>query len=304
MVKRENFLEPETRWNFEVTVERKRLWRRLLNMLEVVAEICERHGIPYFLDGGSTLGAARHQGIIPWDDDIDVVLLRPDYNRLEQVLKKELPSRYFLQTSATDPQYTITHMKVRDSEASALLMCHVKAHRVYNMGVFLDIFALDGVPENPQAQARQLRHMHWMKAVHELSLRKNTGSLKSRLASSLCRSALKLFGHDRFYRWREAISSKYPAEQSETLVSGFGEFGYKYLRKREWFKDVRKMPFEYLTCNVPIGLDAYLLNMFGDWKKPVMGSGNHGETVFDMNKGYKTKLIEEYGYSASDFGEV
>ena len=119
---RESFLNPETRDGFLVEAGRKAVWKVLLDILETLIGICDRHGLQYSLIGGSLLGAMRHKGIIPWDDDIDIAMPRPDYEKLQQILPKELPPHLFMQTSATDFEYDITHVKIRDSRTTALEM--------------------------------------------------------------------------------------------------------------------------------------------------------------------------------------
>ena len=82
--------------------ELRRLQLRMLDMLVVVDEICRRHDIPYWIEGGTLLGAVRHEGFIPWDDDLDIALMKKDYVRLLKCLKEELPAQYRLQTHETD----------------------------------------------------------------------------------------------------------------------------------------------------------------------------------------------------------
>ena len=88
---REDFFEKEILCDFEVSELMKRAWAAELEILQLVTTLCDRHGIRYFADGGTLLGVIRHQGFIPWDDDIDICLKREDYNRLVPVLLEELP---------------------------------------------------------------------------------------------------------------------------------------------------------------------------------------------------------------------
>ena len=297
---RKTFLRSETRAGFLVDEERKRLWLCLLDMLECVAAICDKHGLTYYLGGGTLLGAIRHGGIIPWDDDIDIHLMREDYDRLQELLPNELPGHYFMQNSATDPEYTITHVKIRDARYSAIPMYHVREHAVYNMGAFLDIFPLDGKAPTEKERNRQLRDLKWLKAFHKFAVMRMPRNITQRLVAAFCSAVYRAVGASRFYRWRERVTARYGTDR-ETLVLAIAEFGFRDWKNRVWLERTKKVPFEYLTCTVPAQADETLTAEFGDWHQFVKGTGWHGEMVFDMNRDYKTKLIEEFGYTADDF---
>lgn len=120
------------------------LRRQQLVMLEMVTEldrICRKHSIPYFLYGGTLLGAIRHNGFIPWDDDLDVGLMRKDYLRLMKVLPDELPPHIALQTNETDKNYFYFFAKLRDKRS---FLDEGNYDRVFKeRGIFIDIFPFD-----------------------------------------------------------------------------------------------------------------------------------------------------------------
>ena len=144
MVQEETMFNPEElkkRFNPEGSLIR----RHQLKMLEMVKEldrICKKHNIPYFLYGGTLLGAIRHNGFIPWDDDLDVGLLRKDYVKLMKVLPQELPKHIALQTNETDKNYFYFFAKLRDKRS---LLDEGNAYERYfkERGVFVDIFPFD-----------------------------------------------------------------------------------------------------------------------------------------------------------------
>ena len=117
----------------------------MLEVLEVIDGICQRHNIPYWLSGGSMLGAVRHQGFIPWDDDLDIEMLRPDFERLMRILPNELPEHLALQWHTTDPNYFFQFAKVRDRRSQ--LFERNGYDRVWKEhGIWVDIFPLERVP--------------------------------------------------------------------------------------------------------------------------------------------------------------
>ncbi len=124
------------------------LWQmqeRMLELLMVVDSICRKHNIPYWLSGGSMLGAVRHQGFIPWDDDLDIEMLRPDFERLMKILPHELPETMALQWHDTDPNYFFQFAKVRDHR-SRLFERNGYDKIWKEHGVWIDIFPLERVP--------------------------------------------------------------------------------------------------------------------------------------------------------------
>lgn len=113
----------------------------MLEMLKVLDQICRKHDIPYFLYGGTLLGAFRHKGFIPWDDDLDVAMMRKDYMRLLQVLPTELPDNIVLQTNDTDRNYFLFVAKLRDKHS---FLDEGSFDKVFKeRGIFIDIFPLD-----------------------------------------------------------------------------------------------------------------------------------------------------------------
>ena len=133
----------KARFNPEGSQLRKQQ-ERMLAMVMELDRICRKHDIPYFLYGGTLLGAVRHNGFIPWDDDLDVGLLRKDYLRLMKVLPTELPEHIALQTNDTDPNYFFFFAKLRDRRS--LLEEESPYDQVFReRGVYIDIFPFDKI---------------------------------------------------------------------------------------------------------------------------------------------------------------
>lgn len=125
----------------------RRLQLIQLEMLVEVDCICRKCGIQYNIIAGTLLGAVRHQGYIPWDDDADIALLRPEYERFRRACKKELDhSRFYFQDHRNTPGYRWGYGKLRRKET--LFLREHQEHMPYAQGVFIDIFPLDGVPDN------------------------------------------------------------------------------------------------------------------------------------------------------------
>lgn len=119
--------------------ELRKLQLRMLDILIVVTNICDKHNLPYWISGGTLLGAKRHGGFIPWDDDIDIELLRKDYKKLLKILAKELPSHLYLQTPK-EKSYRLRFSKVRDKN-STISSEEENMARYEHKGIFIDIFS-------------------------------------------------------------------------------------------------------------------------------------------------------------------
>jgi len=114
------FLKEETLCDFLVTEERKKLWMISLDMLLEFDRICKQHNIKYYLMGGTLLGAIRHKGFVPWDDDTDVMMLREDYEKFKK-LEHEFQQPYFLQTPQNDPGNLYSTIRIRNSNTTMLV---------------------------------------------------------------------------------------------------------------------------------------------------------------------------------------
>ena len=119
-----------------------------LDILQHFIEACEKLNVQYFLVCGSALGAKRHGGFIPWDDDMDVGMYREDYNKFMEQAPAILPEGYFLQNYKTDPAYSNVFAKLRNSNTTYIEK--TAAELKINHGIYIDIFPLDGYPEDTE----------------------------------------------------------------------------------------------------------------------------------------------------------
>ena len=134
------FLEKEIRSGFVVESEKKKIWAIEIDLLLKFSEVCRRHNLHWFLMFGSLLGAVRHQGFIPWDDDLDVAMPRSDYEKFLS-LNSEFTFPYFLQTPYTDEGYFYSFAKIRNSNTSMIAAKFI--NQGHNQGIAIDVFPLD-----------------------------------------------------------------------------------------------------------------------------------------------------------------
>jgi len=128
---------------------------KMLVMLKTVDAICKKHQLDYWLEGGTLLGAVRHQGFIPWDDDLDISMPRASFNKFIQVAADEFPDNLLLQTPQTDPGYfnLSVPLKIRDKN-SLFIELHEQGSEPYHHGIFLDVFVYDAIPSDLKKRKR------------------------------------------------------------------------------------------------------------------------------------------------------
>lgn len=147
----ESFFLEEERCDYVVKPEMKQLWAVLLDLMVQFDKVCKKNGVKYFLDSGTLLGAVRHKEFIPWDNDVDVIMFRSEYDKLCKVAPTEFSAPYFWQTNETDPGSLRRHAQLRNSLTTCLL-CNEMENGVpeygYNQGAFLNVFILDEIPDN------------------------------------------------------------------------------------------------------------------------------------------------------------
>ena len=180
------FYKEEVRCGYTVNEKTKRVWAVQLEMLDEVERICKANGLKYFADSGTLIGAIRHEGYIPWDDDIDLVMLREDYDKFVQIAPKWLKEDLVLQTVYTEKNYLRGHAQIRNSKTCG---CNEEDKKAgYNCGIFIDIFPLDGMPktekerkswETKEAFSPVLGEMdkqigRFIKALDDMGLSENT----------------------------------------------------------------------------------------------------------------------------------
>ena len=145
-----NFFQDEERCGFKISSDMKKVWAVELDLLSEFQRICKKHGLVYYADGGTMLGAVRHNGFIPWDDDIDLMMMRDQYEELIAIAPHEFKYPYFFQTEYTDPSSLRGHAQLRNSQTTGILRSETKGIHSFNQGIFIDIFPLDAVPDNEE----------------------------------------------------------------------------------------------------------------------------------------------------------
>ena len=289
------FLNPERRCGYEVTAEMKKVWAVELDLLYEFQRVADKYGIKYIANGGTMLGAVRHGGFIPWDDDIDIMMMREEYEKLCKIAPKEFKYPYFFQTEYTDPGFLRCHAQLRNSETTAILANELNGHFKFNQGIFIDIFPLDAVPDDERewnyeckkAQKTYERMCTFANISSQFIPNKSKSNywLKYML-HSMGSPIWKILAHTYFMKY-EKECKKYNHLMTKKL--SIFCWGYKYKkfhRDRVDHLETIMMNFEFLRIPVCKNYDHALSQVFGDWHKFVVGGSIHNHIIFNTEKSY------------------
>ena len=141
--------------------------QRILQILLAVDNTCRQHQLRYYIWAGTMIGAVRHKGFIPWDDDLDIAMPRPDYDRLIRHAKEWLPQQFELVSAETDAVYPLPFAKIQDSNTTLIERMHLR----YRGGIYIDVFPIDGAPANKIIQKLHFARYEYYKRVLYLMVR-------------------------------------------------------------------------------------------------------------------------------------
>lgn len=242
-----------------------------LDILKEVDRVCEKHNILYWLEGGTMLGAVRHRGFIPWDDDLDIAMFRKDYDRFCEIAPQELKNGYFLQTHETESEYPHHYAKLRkdNTRIDSKPFRKLKVHQ----GIFVDIFPVDKISENKFFQRVQCWKLKWWR-LWVLFIEQNfcTRTTEFFLIKPFRKTIIRPFSWKKefFHKQMEKVVQRYnkkiqePAWHSSLTAVASMQWVYK----KEWHESFIEVPFEDMTAKIPGGYDELLTNAYGDYMTP------------------------------------
>lgn len=241
----------------------------LIELFRRFIEFCDEFKINYCCAGGTTIGAIRHHGFIPWDDDIDLFMMREDYNRLLS-LKDELRTKGIGLEGIQCNDHLATFLKIWDTETTLWEFEEIP----YVYGVYIDIFPLDYTNDNIDIFLKKYKKRRRLCLYYQLSLISFSMStfirrLRQKDYKYVTKGLLSLlFPNSIRGRIRTRILKEDLKGQKESggyLASYYGDYWEREYYKAEWFKDYKVVDFESLKVNIPIGYHEYLTQNYGDY---------------------------------------
>lgn len=291
----DEFFKEEIRCDYVVTEKLKKIWAVEIDLLNELLRVCKKHNIRVIVYAGTLLGAIRHKGMIPWDDDIDVALARPEYKKLCKVATEEFRHPYFFQTALTDRKYFCRYARLRNSLTTGVISGMETTE--YNNGIYIDVFVIDGYVENAkqlQIQLRDKRILEKISYAYKYNYcTKNPIKItvKAVMFASLQLTYCRKVSYEEYVKRYNNILSRHTEDTERlTLMTHNMDFIPKYWLRKKDLDDIIYVDFENIKVPVPRNYDSVLRHTYGNYMEfpPVerRGKWHEGMIKFDPETPY------------------
>lgn len=279
----EDYFQEEVRCGFTVSETMKRYWAAQMEVLQTVMEICENHGLTYYAFWGTLIGAVRHKGFIPWDDDIDIAMKREDYIKFLRIAGKELPAGWHMRSIYEDEKWTQYHSIVTNELVVDISEERLSRFHGCPFVAGVDVFPLDYYPRDRQAAEEQksllglvhaivtsVKYLHTdIRNAAQEEIREAGEAVEEGLAE-LEKACGVSFDRNKplenqLLRLFDRISMLYGSEEADLLTS-YPDYikGRDFFLRKEWL-GTASMPFETMILTVPSDSDKVLRAYYGDY---------------------------------------
>ena len=297
------FFYDEVQDGFYVPGIMKRAWAAQLEILSEIDQICKKWGISYFAGYGTLLGAVRHQGFIPWDDDIDIMMLREDYDKFRQAVKELPEDIYFVSIETNRDRCNFT--SAVGTDAPILSLKKLEKFHQFPYPVSVDIFPVDELSDNPEKEASRRLSLEALSKLAWAIQKKENKTKEFQLALKAVEERLKIS----FKRGAGLNGQIY-----ETMNKLFSEFKGQGGKMGVFFPDFllgkdkpfpltavqerKYLPFHKMKLPVPNDYECILRNTFGDYMNKIKGGSDHNYPFFKKcEQGFKQDLKDKWCFS-------
>lgn len=260
----------------------KKLHNKILDTLVAVDAVCKKHNLRYYIIAGTLLGAVRHKGFIPWDDDLDIAMPRSDYDKLIAHSTEWLPKQYELICTENDPNYPLPFAKIQNAETTLIERKHMK----YLGGIYIDVFPLDGVPQNKLARRWHFIKYQFYKKVLYFIYRDpyRHGHGPSSWIPLLCR---KYFTIEEVQQKMRSMMKSNDYDKSQFVVDH--DDGLKGVMKKSVLGTPTPIQFENATVMGAEHPHEYLKQKYGEYMviPPHAKQRQHNFYYLDLEKPYR-----------------
>lgn len=312
MIFPDSFFEKEIRDDFEVPELMKRAWSAAVEVLEVVSDICKKHDIKWFADWGTLLGTIRHKGFIPWDDDIDICMLREDYDRFIQAASTELPEGFVIAGMYADDKRLQDAAQVQQLRIIAdenywnLPKYMNRFHGFPCFRIGIDIFPIDYINRDKKiADAIYEKYYYLMKVLTHWDSYEKNNTLEAEIAKIEEMFDIELTRDDSLrntvWRLSDILVASTDREDADYATNFFFDCIYegKMVFDKHDYDTVKMLPFESFEMPVPNGYDDILSAEFGDYMTPVRSYDTHDYPFYRNQAKELEKMLKESGIDRS-----
>lgn len=312
MILDESFYKAEERNGFHITSMMKRVWAVELDITSFVGEVCDRHGLKWFADSGTLLGAVREGGYIAWDDDIDLAMLRADYELFIRYAREELPEGWSLHNTRDDANPNAITLNVFNSDRIRVDREYLDRYHGCPYGIGIDICPLDNIPSDPEEE-EVFRLLSTI--AYDCFITSQNGVLFDDCDEEVRERVLALeevsgLTFDRNIPVRpqaldyaDKIASMYCDDDTSTDVAviQFYTPNIRNRKPRTAYASSIMMPFEHIMIPVPTGYDTVLKVAYGDnYMTPVRAANSHNYPNYAGEEKILRRQYEEQGLPFPD----
>ncbi len=287
----EGFLDEEERCGYLVSSKMKKLWAVELDLLAEFIRVCKKYDLKYYALGGTLLGAVRHKGFIPWDDDIDVIMPRDDYDKLISISDKVFNWPYFLSSPLSEYSFWRGHLQLRNSSTTAVTKFDEKLNN--NKGIFIDIMPLDTVPKSDierNKHRKKIKNLSiWFRRKNKYINNKTFFNTVKYLITSLI--TLKNDPADLFNRYNNELK-KFKNLNTGYVAHAALSYNERGVWPLEWFDAIDFLDFEFIKIQVPGKYNLILNKYFGTDFMQIpkrFPPSSHGTLFFNTDEPFTNK---------------
>lgn len=305
----DKFFKDEEREGFFIPEKMKRAWAAQLEVLQEIQKICKEQKIKYFADWGTLLGAVRHGGFIPWDDDLDIGMLREDYTRFLEVAPQLLSEQFELKSLYNDPEHDNVKCRVISGRYMNFDKSYLERFHGCPYVVGVDIFPIDYIPRDKEKSEEQNRMieivMKVAASIPEYPPYEEKVWLlieKVEKMTGICIDHANRLTHE-LKKIVDILSARYCSEDGDEVTSMIDlAMGWDYHAKKEWYAAAQDMPFEMISIPVPVGYDGILKIKYSEeYMMPVNCGGSHDYPFYAKQEQALKEVIEgQFGCQLSD----
>ena len=303
----EQFYEPEVRDGFYIPSEMKRYWAAMLEVLGQIDRVCKKYGLKYYAEYGTLIGAVRHGGFIPWDDDFDISMVREDYMVFLKVAEKELPEGYKMLSIYNNHKSKLFLGRVVNRDLISTESFFLKANHNCPYATGIDIFPLDhleyddGINELQKILIHGADEMAALIDDEETEMSNLPGYIQNRIRylCNICKSQLEEGKpiKQQMMILSDRISSIFDKEAPYIAHMYFWEKNGSQVFPKEYFKDTIRVPFECTSIPVPIAYDKILTMCYGpNYIMPVRSGGIHEYPLYATQRDYMREVTGRVYY--------